>query len=110
MPSRPRRQEPTLSGPLDALVAGSRDPARGRRAAEIADLVHRHLALPPESAVTVQQLACREPGCPPIETVIAVLGTPPRRWTLHHPLSEIDDAMVVDLVRPDDAPGDDHDH
>jgi hypothetical protein len=57
----------------------------------------------------VQQLACREPGCPPVETVIVVLATSARRWTLPHPLSEVDDAMVVDAVRPD-IPGDDHDH
>ena len=52
-------------------------------------------------AVTVQQLSCREPGCPPVETVIAVLDTPPRRWTIHRPLVEIDDETVTDLLAHD---------
>ncbi len=52
-------------------------------------------------AVTVQRLTCPEPGCPPIETVIAVLGTPPRRWTVHRPLTEIDDELVTGLLTHD---------
>lgn len=80
------------------LGGAARDPARGRRAGEIAQLARRTLGLTEDTAVTVSQLACREPGCPPVETVIAVLGPAGRRWTIHRPLADIDDAMVVGLL------------
>jgi hypothetical protein len=89
-----------MPGPLDGLLGRSplRDPARGRRAGDITALVRSTLQIPEDVAVTVQQLSCREPGCPPVETVIAVLGTQPRRWTIHRPLAEIDDAAVEDVL------------
>jgi hypothetical protein len=59
--------------------------------------------VPEGVAVTVQQLSCREPGCPPVETVIAVLGTRSRRWTIHRPLAEIDDAAVAGVLTHDSA-------
>ena len=92
-----------MPGPLDGLLDGSPpyDPARGRRAGEIAALVRSTLQIPDDVAVTVQQLSCREPGCPPVETVIAVLGTPSRRWTIHRPLAEIDDAAVAGVLAHD---------
>ncbi|GAA4842214.1 hypothetical protein [Saccharopolyspora rosea] len=81
---------------LDRLLGRSNRPdsARADRAGEIADLVHTTLGLDQQAAVTVQELACAEPGCPPIETKIAVLGATPRRWTIHAPLSEVDDETV----------------
>lgn len=95
-------------GPLPGLLGGTRrDPRRGPRATEVAELVRLHLGLP-DAAVTVSQLACREPGCPPVETVIAVLGTTSRRWTIHRPLAEIDDALVTGLLTHDPH-GDLHD-
>ncbi|QYN34033.1 hypothetical protein K1T35_37200 [Pseudonocardia sp. DSM 110487] len=97
-----------MPGPLDELLGRSplRDPARGRRAGDIAALVRTTLRIPEDIAITVQQLSCREPGCPPVETVIAVLGTPSRRWTIHRRIAEIDDAAVVGVLANDPA----HDH
>lgn len=95
--------------PLTGLLGGtSRDPNRGRRAGEIADLVRDTLALPEDTAVTVSQLTCREPGCPPVETVIAVLDSTGRRWTIHRPLTDIDDTLVTGLLDLDPH-GDTHD-
>lgn len=97
-----------LPGPFAGIIGGAaREPGRGRRAAEVADLVRLHLGLP-DVAVTVSQLARRERGCPPVETVIAVLATPPRSWTIHRPLAEIDDVLVIGLLTLDPF-GDLHD-
>jgi hypothetical protein len=46
----------------------------------------RHLAMGEDPVVVVNELACREPGCPPIETVIGVL-TGGWRATIHKPAS-----------------------
>ncbi|WP_200863081.1 hypothetical protein [Amycolatopsis orientalis] len=86
---------------LDRLLGRSNKPdaARSDRAGEIAAVVREVLALGSSAAVTVQQLACAEPGCPPVETKIAVLGGGGgRRWTLHAPLSELDDDAVRRLL------------
>ncbi len=86
---------------LNQLLGRSRSPDAGQtaRAGEIADLVRATLGLGEQAAVTVQQLACSEPGCPPIETKLIVLGEGPgRRWTIHAPVSEVDDATVRTLL------------
>jgi hypothetical protein len=43
-------------------------------------------------AIMVTELECREPGCPPIETVIAVLEGPgiTRQYKIHKTTDEID--------------------
>lgn len=50
--------------------------------------------LEPQASVTVQQLTCAEPDCPPIETKIVVLGLESKRWTVHEPVSEVDHDTV----------------
>ena len=42
------------------------------RASQVKAWVSQHLALTEADLVTVAELACHEPGCPPIETVVTV--------------------------------------
>jgi hypothetical protein len=104
-----------MAGPLDRLLLGAdgvgnaHDPDRGARAVRIAQLVRSSLKLDDGVAVTVQQLSCHEPGCPPVETVIAVLAAPTRRWRVLHPLTAITDQMVTVLLL-DNPHGDPHDN
>jgi hypothetical protein len=43
-----------------------------------------------ERTILVTELACTEPGCPPVETVIALLGPEEReQWKLHKPVAAI---------------------
>ena len=67
------------------------------RAGEVKAWVTKHLALSQEDLVTVAELACVEPDCPPVETVLTVYGAEGRRraWHIHQPLDEIDEAIVV---------------
>jgi hypothetical protein len=93
-----------MAGPLDRLlssadgVGNAHDPDRGARAIHIAQLVRSCLKLDDDAAVTVQQLSCHEPGCPPVETVIAVLAAPTRCWHVHYPLTALTDQMVARLL------------
>ncbi|MEY9995509.1 hypothetical protein ABIE67_007541 [Streptomyces sp. V4I8] len=61
------------------------------RLRELKEAVRALLDLDEDTAVVIRQLACTEPGCPPLETVVAVLpmNGPPRRWTLHQPADDI---------------------
>lgn len=50
--------------------------------------------------VMVTELQCTEPGCPPIETVIALMGGPEgrRQFKLHARIAEITRDQVVALA------------
>jgi hypothetical protein len=48
-----------------------------------------------QTGLVVSELACREPGCPPVETVISVLGPNGARWTIHKPASEVTETDVA---------------
>jgi hypothetical protein len=59
-------------------------------------------ALPPgdERTILVTELACTEPGCPPVETVIALLGPGEReQWRLHKPVAAITEDDVRSTLR-----------
>jgi hypothetical protein len=60
-------------------------------------------ALDPDEdrTIMVTELACSEPGCPPVETVIALLGPgEPRRWKVHKPVADLTEDDVRDLLAP----------
>jgi hypothetical protein len=65
-----------------------RDPARTAR---IKAWAAEALGLGDEIAVMVTELRCTEPGCPPLETVVAVLGGggPTRQYKIHKPLDDV---------------------
>ncbi len=51
------------------------------------------LALPDDAVVMVSELQCTEPGCPPVETVVAVLAqsSPRRQVKIHKPVGDVSD-------------------
>jgi hypothetical protein len=63
------------------------------------------LHLPDDVVVTVTELACREPGCPDIETVVAVLKADekPRTARIHKPIPAV---TAEDLAASFTAPAD----
>ncbi|KAI9134764.1 hypothetical protein [Acaryochloris sp. CCMEE 5410] len=51
--------------------------------------VYEAFAIPADIPVSISQLACHKPGCPPIETVIAIMTHPPQQYKLHQAVHEI---------------------
>jgi hypothetical protein len=82
------------------LFSRRRNPGR---AADIKTWVAARFGLGEADLVTVAELACHEPGCPPVETVIAVHGADGGRrdWRIHKPLAEIAEADVLSLASGD---------
>ncbi|MEO0948331.1 MAG: hypothetical protein AAFY11_09345, partial [Cyanobacteria bacterium J06641_5] len=39
--------------------------------------------------ISISQLRCSEPGCPPVETAIAVLSEPKQTLKIHKALAEV---------------------
>lgn len=64
------------------------DPAR---IAAIKGWVVEHFHLSEDTPLMVTELQCAEEGCPPLETVIAILDTPgsPRQHKIFKPLAEV---------------------
>jgi len=50
-------------------------------------------------SVLVTELQCSEPGCPPLETVIAIMGADKtkKQHKLHKPLAEVTPADIAEL-------------
>ena len=76
---------------------------RGRssgRAAEIKVWVSEHLGLGENDLVSVAELTCHEPGCPPVETVVTVHRDDGDRgsWKVHKPMSEVCEPDIIDAL------------
>jgi len=61
--------------------------------------VRERFGLADDVVVTVAQLVCSEPGCPPIETAIGVLHSvpPSELYKIHKPIAEIVDSDIAAL-------------
>ncbi|MEM1255466.1 MAG: hypothetical protein AAGI69_23765 [Cyanobacteria bacterium P01_H01_bin.21] len=57
--------------------------------------VYDRLKLDPDIGISVSQLQCKEPDCPPIETVITILSQPAQQYKIHKAL---DDIELDDLI------------
>ena len=78
---------------------GSSRKADPKRIAEVKEWVAEVFRLGADVSVLVTELRCTEPGCPPLETVIAVLDQPgqPRQYKIHKPLTEVTQQDVARL-------------
>lgn len=85
-------------------MSGFVNPLAGRRAPGYAQAIERLktatrelLALSDDAVVSVTELACRDPGCPAIETVVAILvaGERPRTARFHKRIPEIGESDLA---------------
>lgn len=85
------------------MLDAGRQPRSGAAATgQVRRWVEQHLVLDEPSTVLVTELACHEPGCPPIETVIALLGgRDSKTWKIPCSAAELSAADVAAvLARP----------
>lgn len=84
------------------------DEGRGAKVREVRAWVREHARVAEDTTVMVTELRCTEPGCPPVETVIAVLWGPGRsaQAKVHRPITEItrDDVAALSLQDPGGQP------
>ena len=74
---------------------------------QIKDWAYECLPISAAATVTVMELECREPGCPPLETVVAAMEQEKqtRQWKFHKAMPDITLADVVELAAKKPAPG-----
>ncbi|NJR62391.1 MAG: hypothetical protein HC769_28400 [Cyanobacteria bacterium CRU_2_1] len=71
------------------------DPEKVR---DIKNWVYRILEVDSDIPISISQLACKEPGCPPIETVIAIMSTPVQQYKIHKAVNDIDEIDICNLI------------
>ncbi|MEL6130324.1 MAG: hypothetical protein AAFR24_19825 [Cyanobacteria bacterium J06627_3] len=67
--------------------------------------VYETLSLDASVPVSISQLTCTEPGCPPLETVIAVMTQPPQTYKIHQPAIEITQDNLARTLKEKKASG-----
>ena len=65
---------------------------------KIKSTLEKALSLPDSATISITELACFEEGCPPVETVVALLqaGSSPLRHKFHKPASEFKSTDLVE--------------
>lgn len=71
------------------------------KSAEIKAWVRDLMELPEDTPVSVVELACRDEGCPDIETVIGLMeaGKPIRTIRVHLPMAEVTSDAIAAAVK-----------
>ena len=73
-------------------------------AAEVKRWARQALALDQKVIISVNEIACPQPGCPPQETVILVLRAGSAvKLSIHKALADVIEADVVDAARNPEA-------
>ena len=67
---------------------------------QIKSWVYQTLQINRETPISINQLRCHEPNCPPTETVIAIMTTPPKQYKIHKSLSKITKADIDCCCKP----------
>lgn len=70
------------------------------RAGDVKAWVTQHLDLGKNDLVSVAELTCHEPGCPPVETVVTVHSGDGERgsWKILKPMSEVCKSDIKDAL------------
>ena len=76
------------------LFARSNNKANLEQIKQIKSWVSQSLAIDPKIPISINQLQCHEPNCPPVETVVAVMTTPPQQYKIHQPISKITEVDI----------------
>ncbi|MBD8908511.1 hypothetical protein [Methylorubrum zatmanii] len=78
----------------------ARSAGLARAAARAKDLIRPALGLGEGDALSVNEIACPDPGCPDVETVVLVMraGEPTRALRIAGPLDAVDEAAAASLA------------
>ena len=68
-----------------------KSPANGENAVMIRAWVSARFGLEEDAVIMVSELSCTEPGCPPLHTIIAIMGAPGerRRFKIHKGIADV---------------------
>ena len=92
---------------LDFLSGGLGGGVDPESSSKLKGWVRELMDLDESTHVMVSELRCREEGCPPVETVIALLpaGAVLRRFSIHQPAAAITRQNLATLLALEEVPG-----
>ncbi len=70
------------------------DPAKVK---QVKTWIAEILNLDEQVAISLNQLTCHEPGCPPIETAIVIVEQPPKQYKIHKSIADIQQSDIYQL-------------
>ena len=81
------------------LIGGSKPKINLDMVRKIKATLEKALSLPDSATISITELACSEEGCPPIETVVALLqaGSNPLQHKFHKSAGEFKAADLVEV-------------
>ena len=88
-------------GGYRVVMMFSRPPqARADKTRAIKSWVRQELELDDDAVVLVTELACTEPGCPPLETIVALMavGKERRQAKVHKGIDELEREDIVRMA------------
>lgn len=73
--------------------------ANSQQVKQIKQWVYQAFMLYDDIPISLSQLQCHEPDCPPIETVITLMTQPPKQYKIHKPIAKIEYEDIVNLLK-----------
>ena len=67
---------------------------------QIKQWIYQALQIDDEIYISLSQLQCTEPGCPPVETVINIMTNPVQQYKVHKSIAEIE-YTDINLLKQD---------
>ncbi|MEM7581625.1 MAG: hypothetical protein AAF316_17675 [Cyanobacteria bacterium P01_A01_bin.80] len=64
--------------------------ASSQKIKQIKQWIYQSLQIDDEISISLSQLQCTEPGCPPIETVINIMTNPVQQYKIHESIAQIE--------------------
>jgi len=71
------------------------DPAKVK---QIKTWLTETLSLDEKVTISLNQLTCHEPGCPPIETAIVIMEKAQKQYKIHKSIAEIERMDIEQLI------------
>jgi hypothetical protein len=80
------------------LFKQQRPTAKSEHVQQLKTWTQEILTLPTDVPISISQLQCHEPGCPPVETVIAVMSQPIQTFKIHGAADDIDREALAQVL------------
>ncbi|MEA5594536.1 hypothetical protein [Rivularia sp. UHCC 0363] len=65
---------------------------------QVKEWIYQCLNIDEEISISLSQLQCTEPDCPPIETVISIMKNPVQQYKIHKKIADIEYSDISILV------------
>ncbi|AFY99189.1 hypothetical protein [Calothrix sp. PCC 6303] len=81
------------------LFSRSKTKSNPAKTEEVKNWIYQILEINSDIPISISQLHCTEAGCPPLETVIAIMTNPVKQCKIHKSLDEISYTDIVEASK-----------